>query len=60
MIANLQSLTMSPAEYFVWEADQDTKYEYENGKIIAMTGGTIPHSQISANLAATANSPLAR
>jgi len=52
MIANIQSQILSPAEYLAWEAEQDTKYEYENGKIIAMTGGTIPHSQISANLAA--------
>jgi Uma2 family endonuclease len=54
MIAQTQKerLPLSPAEYLAWEADQDTKHEYENGKIIAMTGGTIPHSQISANLAA--------
>lgn len=51
MIANLQSPMLSPAEYLAWEAEQDTKHEYENGKIIAMTVGTIPHSQISANLA---------
>lgn len=43
---------LSPQEYLAWESEQDTKHEYENGKIIAMTGGTIPHSQISANLAA--------
>ena len=52
MIANLHSPILSPTEYLAWEAEQDTKHEYENGKIIAMTGGTIPHSQISANLAA--------
>ncbi len=53
MIAQLKSdqLTMSPEEYLAWEAEQDDKYEYENGEIIAMTGGTIPHSQIPANLA---------
>jgi Uma2 family endonuclease len=54
MIAQIKSdkLTMSPEEYLAWEAEQDGKYEYENGEIIAMTGGTIPHSQIPANLAA--------
>lgn len=54
MIAQIKSdqLTMSPEEYLAWEAKQDGKYEYENGKIIAMTGGTIPHSQISPNLGA--------
>lgn len=34
---------MSPEEYLAWETEQDIKHEYENGKIIAMTGGTIPH-----------------
>jgi Uma2 family endonuclease len=45
-------LILSPTEYLAWESEQDSKYEYENGKIIAMTGGTIPHSQIPANLSA--------
>ncbi len=54
MIAQTKSaqLTMSPEEYLAWEAEQDSKYEYENGEIIAMTGGTIPHSQIPLNLGA--------
>ena len=53
MFAELQSnqLPLSPEEYLAWESQQDIKHEYENGKIIAMTGGTIPHSQISANFA---------
>jgi Uma2 family endonuclease len=45
-------LIMSPSEYLAWESVQDSKHEYENGKIIAMTGGTVPHSQIPANLSA--------
>lgn len=45
-------IIMSADEYLVWESQQEEKYEYENGKIIAMTGGTVPHSQIPANLAA--------
>jgi Uma2 family endonuclease len=52
MVAALQSPPMSPLEYLAWETTQDIKHEYENGRIIAMTGGTIPHSQISANFAA--------
>ncbi len=55
MIAQTQSvhpITMSPAEYLAWESEQDIRYEYENGKIIAMTGGTVPHSQIPANFSA--------
>lgn len=47
-----EQLILSPEEYLAWESEQDSKYEYENGKIIAMTGGTVPHSQIPANLSA--------
>jgi Uma2 family endonuclease len=43
---------LSASEYLEWESEQELKYEYENGEIIAMTGGTVPHSQISANFAA--------
>lgn len=43
---------LSAAEYLEWESQQELKHEYENGKIIAMTGGTIPHSQIVANFSA--------
>ncbi|TYQ28339.1 Uma2 family endonuclease [Pseudanabaena sp. UWO311] len=46
-----EQLIMSPAEYLAWESVQDSRHEYENGKIIAMTGGTIPHSQIPLNFA---------
>jgi Uma2 family endonuclease len=54
MVAQLQGdqLPMTPAEYLEWEAQQDSKFEYEDGSILAMTGGTLPHSQISANFAA--------
>lgn len=45
-------LRMSPAEYLVWEAEQEFKHEYENGTIIDMTEGTIPHSQVAANFSA--------
>ncbi|MBD2177835.1 Uma2 family endonuclease [Pseudanabaena sp. FACHB-1998] len=40
------------SEYLEWEAKQELKHEYENGEIIAMTGGTIPHSQVAANFSA--------
>lgn len=47
-----EQLIMSPAEYLAWESGQDSRHEYENGRVIAMTGGTVPHSQIPANLSA--------
>lgn len=54
MVAQLQGdqPPMTPDEYLEWEAQQDSKFEYEDGRILAMTGGTLPHSQISANFAA--------
>jgi len=45
MIANYTTKPLSAEEYLAWESEQESKHEYENGKIIAMTGGTIPHSQ---------------
>ena len=41
---------MSPQEYLEWEAQQPLKYEYVNGEVFAMTGGTIPHNDIAVNL----------
>ncbi|MGB3692985.1 MAG: Uma2 family endonuclease [Spirulinaceae cyanobacterium] len=51
MIAQLQTQPMSPQEYLKWEEQQPLKYEYINGEIYAMTGGTIPHNDIALNLA---------
>ena len=50
MIAPPQS--MSPEEYLAWEVQQPIRYEYINGQIFAMTGGTLPHNPIALNLAA--------
>jgi Uma2 family endonuclease len=41
---------MSPQEFLAWEETQELRYEYVNGKIIAMTGGTIPHNDLVLNL----------
>lgn len=41
---------MSPQEFLVWEATQEERYEYVNGRIMAMTGGTIPHNDLALNL----------
>lgn len=37
-------------EYLEWEPQQDVRYEYVNGEVFAMTGGTIPHNDIALNL----------
>jgi Uma2 family endonuclease len=39
---------MSVDEYLAWELQQETRYEYVHGEVIAMTGGTIPHNDIRA------------
>jgi Uma2 family endonuclease len=41
---------MTVEEYLAWEAQQDCRYEYVNGEVFAMTGGTIPHNDIALNL----------
>ncbi|MCL1474480.1 Uma2 family endonuclease [Argonema antarcticum] len=51
MVANLDPKYMTPQEYLDWEEQQPIKYEYINGEVFAMTGGTIPHSAIAINLA---------
>jgi Uma2 family endonuclease len=45
-----QPAKMSIEEYLAWELDQDIRYEYINGEVFAMTGGTIPHNDIALNL----------
>lgn len=51
MIAQRQHQLMTPQEYIQWEEQQPFKYEYINGEVFAMTGGTIPHNDIALNLA---------
>jgi len=51
MIAQPQPQLMTPQEYLEWEEQQPIKYEYMNGQVFAMTGGTIPHNDIALNLA---------
>ena len=45
-----QPAKMTIEEYLPWELDQDIRYEYINGEVFAMTGGTIPHNDITLNL----------
>ena len=51
MIANVQyPQKMTIEEYLDWEPLQDLRYEYVNGEVFAMTGGTIPHNDLALNL----------
>ncbi len=40
---------MTIEEYLEWELQQEIRYEYVNGEVFAMTGGTIPHNDIALN-----------
>lgn len=41
---------ISLEEYLAMEREMDTRYEYHDGRIFAMAGGTIQHGLISSNL----------
>lgn len=51
MIAQPQNQLITPQDYLEWEEQQLIKYEYINGEVFAMTGGTLPHNSIALNLA---------
>jgi Uma2 family endonuclease len=50
MLADIHPQRLAPTEYLDWEAQQSVKYEYINGEVYAMTGGTLPHNSIAVNL----------
>ena len=52
MIALSGDRKFSPEEYFQWESQQELRYEYIDGEVFAMAGGTISHSAIAVNLIA--------
>jgi Uma2 family endonuclease len=52
MIAIPEKFPMTLEQFFEWEVQQDCKYEYIDGEVYAMTGGTVPQSAIIVNLAA--------
>src|SRR5271169_5537346 len=40
---------LTPAEYLAFERSSETKHEYADGEIFAMSGGTRAHSLIGGN-----------
>lgn len=50
IVAPSQFPPMSAQEYLDWEAQQESRYEYMNREILAMTGGSLSHNQIALNL----------
>jgi Uma2 family endonuclease len=51
MVAVPKPNKMTPQEYLNWEEKQPIKYEYMNGRVFAATEVTLPHNEISINLA---------
>ncbi len=49
MVALPDRLSMSAEEYLAWEPTQEERYEYWDGEVVAMTGGTRNHSRITFN-----------
>jgi Uma2 family endonuclease len=41
---------MTPREYLAFERASDVKHEYAEGEIFAMSGGTLEHSAVAANI----------
>jgi Uma2 family endonuclease len=58
MVASPDINYMSLQEYLEWEERQEIKYEYIDGEVLAMTGGTLPHNDIALNLASALKSHL--
>ena len=42
---------LTPQDYFEWEAQQALRYEYFDGEVFAMAGGSLPHADIALNVA---------
>ena len=40
---------MTAAAYLEWEPTQEERYEYWDGEVVAMSGGTRKHNRISLN-----------
>lgn len=54
---NAQS-RLTPQDYLAWERLQETRHEYVNGEIHAMTGASRKHNLINGNLYATLHGQL--
>lgn len=50
MVALSDRILMTPQEYLDWEPTQQQRYEYWDGEVVAMSGGTRNHNRVSGNL----------
>jgi Uma2 family endonuclease len=49
MVALPDRILMTAAEYLLWEPQQEERYEYWDGEVVAMSGGTRDHNRVSGN-----------
>jgi len=49
MVALPDRSLMSPEEYLAWEPTQEERYEYWDGEVVAMSGGTRNHNRVCVN-----------
>jgi len=49
MVALPDRTLMSPEEYLAWESTQEERYEYWDGKIVAISGATRNHNRVCIN-----------
>jgi len=49
MVAIRDNIFISAEEYIIWEPTQEQRYEYWDGQVVAMSGGTRNHNRVSAN-----------
>ncbi|BAY40689.1 hypothetical protein NIES2111_50760 [Nostoc sp. NIES-2111] len=59
MVALPDSIFMSAEEYFIWESAQGLRYEYWDGEVVAMVGGTRNHNRVSLNFSKLLDDALA-
>lgn len=50
MVAVPERQYLTPQQYLDWEEKQSIKYEYIDGEVFAITGGSIPHNDLAVNL----------
>jgi len=55
MTAPAERRRMTAAEYLAWEREQETKHEFHDGEIFAMSGGTRRHNFLSASVITALN-----
>ena len=59
MVALPDYISMSAEEYLLWEPTQEQRYEYWDGEVVAMSGGTRNHNRVSLNFSKLLDDALA-